>query len=86
MHYETGPLYYTLSLLIGTDYQTIRTCPAARRSLLTVLWVGLFLLSTQLRTSAQSDPLHIWVGKLDRAAAEKCVGAHLTRNHTEKTR
>jgi thimet oligopeptidase len=30
-------------------------------------------------TWAQSDALHIWVGKLDRPAAEKWVGEHLAR-------
>jgi thimet oligopeptidase len=29
--------------------------------------------------NAQDDPLHIWVGKLDRAGAEKWVDAHLAR-------
>ena len=54
-------------------------CSAVRRLLLTVLWVGLFLLATQPGAFARSDPLHIWVGKLDRAMAEKWVGAHLAQ-------
>jgi hypothetical protein len=33
----------------------------------------------QLCSSAQRDPLHIWVGKPDRAAAEKWVGEHLAQ-------
>jgi thimet oligopeptidase len=50
-----------------------------RRTLLVVLYTGLFLLSMPSRSFAQSDPLHIWVGKLDRPAAEKWVGEHLSR-------
>ena len=34
-------------------------------------------------TSAQTDPLHIWVGKLDRPAAEKWVNAHLAQEQKE---
>jgi thimet oligopeptidase len=41
------------------------------------LWIGSFLISVPSRSVAQSDPLHIWVGKLDRPAAEKWVGEHL---------
>jgi thimet oligopeptidase len=52
---------------------------AIRRSLLSVLWVGLTLISTHSRSFAQSDPLHIWAGKLDRGAAEKWVGEHLSQ-------
>ena len=50
---------------------------AARRLLLTVLCVVLFLPSSPSRTFAQGDPLHIWVGKLDPAGAEKWVTLHL---------
>ena len=53
--------------------------PATRRWFLSVLCTGLFLISMQSRSVAQSDPLHIWVGKLDRPAAEKWVGEHLAR-------
>jgi thimet oligopeptidase len=53
--------------------------PAVRRSFLSFLWVGLFLISIQSRSFAQRDPLHIWVGTLDRAAAEKWVGEHLAQ-------
>jgi len=56
-----------------------RRSQAVRRSFLSVLWVGLFLISMQSRSFAQRDPLHIWVGKLDRAAAEKWVGEHLAQ-------
>ena len=31
------------------------------------------------RVLAQSDPLHIWVGKLDRSTAEQWVNAHLVQ-------
>jgi len=51
--------------------------PAVRRWFLIFLWIGLFLISVDSRSVAQSDPLHIWVGKLDRSAAEKWVGEHL---------
>ena len=51
--------------------------PAVRRWFLIFLWIGLFLISVDSRSVAQSDPLHIWVGKLDRPAAEKWVGEHL---------
>ena len=34
-------------------------------------------------THAQDDPLHIWVGKLDRAGAEKWVGDHLAREQKD---
>jgi thimet oligopeptidase len=56
-----------------------RCSQAVRRSFLTALWIGLLLISMRSRSFAQSDPLHIWVGKLDRAATEKWVGAHLTQ-------
>jgi Zn-dependent oligopeptidase len=49
------------------------------RALLVVLCTSLFLISMRSRSFAQIDPLHIWVGKLDRPAAEKWVGEHLAR-------
>jgi len=48
-------------------------------TLLVVLCTSLFLISMRSRGFAQIDPLHIWVGKLDRPAAEKWVGEHLAR-------
>jgi hypothetical protein len=53
--------------------------PGGSPPFLSVLWVGLFLISMQSHSSAQRDPLHIWVGKPDRAAAEKWVGEHLAQ-------
>lgn len=50
-----------------------------QRQFLSVFWVGLLLISMQSSSFAQSDPLHIWVGKLDRASAEKWVGDHLAK-------
>jgi thimet oligopeptidase len=52
---------------------------SCRRALLLVLGAGLALLPAPARSFAQSDPVHIWVGKLDRAAEEKWVGEHLAR-------
>ena len=54
------------------------------KSVLRVSWltaVGVCgLLSLALpAASAQDDPLHIWVGKLDRTGAEKWVDAHLAQ-------
>src|ERR1700745_2435090 len=46
-------------------------------ALLLVAFLGLLAFPSE--THAQDDPLHIWVGKLDRPAAEKWVGAHLTQ-------
>jgi len=57
----------------------LRRCPPPGRALLIVLWIGLFLLSLPSGSFAQSDPLHIWAGKLDRNAADKWVGEHLAR-------
>ncbi|MGA2101539.1 MAG: M3 family metallopeptidase [Candidatus Sulfotelmatobacter sp.] len=56
---------------------------ALGRSFLSVLWIGAFLISTQSRGFSQSDPLHIWVGKLDRPAAEKWVGDHLAKEQKD---
>ena len=49
-----------------------------RRSLLALLSAGL-IFSSVPQSRAQNDPLHIWVGRLDRPAAEKWVGYHLAR-------
>jgi thimet oligopeptidase len=58
-------------------------CPndstAFRRSYLPALCAILFLIMLPSRSFAQSDPLHIWVGKLDRPAAEKWVADHLAK-------
>jgi thimet oligopeptidase len=54
-------------------------CSASRRLTQTVLYVGSFLLALPSLAFAQGDPLHIWAGKLDRAMAEKWVGAHLAQ-------
>jgi len=56
-----------------------RRCPAPGRPVLTLLFVGVFMISISSSSLAQSDPLHIWVGKLDRAAAEKWVADHLAQ-------
>jgi thimet oligopeptidase len=48
-----------------------------RQPYLTAVCTSLFLMLTCWHALAQDDPLHIWVGKLDRPAAEKWVGAHL---------
>jgi thimet oligopeptidase len=37
------------------------------------------LLLAPARSLAQTDPLHIWAAKLDRASAEKWVGEHLAQ-------
>jgi thimet oligopeptidase len=50
-----------------------------RRALLPVLAAGAMLLFRSQISFAQSDPLHIWAGKLDRTAEEKWVGEHLAR-------
>ena len=52
---------------------------ATSQPYLTAVCTSLFLILTCWHASAQDDPLHIWVGKLDRPAAEKWVGAHLTQ-------
>jgi thimet oligopeptidase len=51
----------------------------AGRPFLAALWIGVFLVSTHLLSLGQSDPLHIWVGTLDRASAEKWVGDHIAK-------
>ncbi len=56
---------------------------AAVRSFLIVLWIGLFLIFVLPRSFAQNDPLHIWVGKLDRGGAEKWVGEHLAKEQKD---
>jgi thimet oligopeptidase len=55
---------------------------SVRRSLVVFVCAGLFLASAPTRICAQDDPLHIWVGKLDRPAAEKWVNDHLA--HEQK--
>jgi thimet oligopeptidase len=52
---------------------------AVRRSFLSVFWVSVLLIATPSISFAQSDPLHIWVGKPDRPAAEKWVSDHLAK-------
>ena len=56
---------------------------ALNRLFLCVLWIGLFLISTQSHLLSQSDPLHIWIGKLDRPVAEKWVGDHLAKEQKD---
>lgn len=56
----------------------LHTFALIRRSLAYFIF-GLFLLCLSAPASAQDDPLHLWVGKLDRAGAEKWVGNHLER-------
>ena len=51
---------------------------AFRRLCLAALFV-LFLIVLPSRSFAQNDPLHIWVGKLDRPSAEKWVADHLAK-------
>ena len=50
-------------------------------SILLVASLGLLTFSPTVY--AQSDPLHIWVGKLDRPSAEKWVNAHLAQEQKE---
>ena len=50
-----------------------------RRSLLIILCAALLAVSAQPRAAAQNDPLHIWVGTMDRPSAEKWVNDHLAR-------
>jgi len=47
------------------------------------LAVCLGLLASIPATYGQTDPLHIWIGKLDRAAAEKWVDAHLAQEQKD---
>jgi len=56
-----------------------RLSAAVGRLCLTLFCIGWFLIATPSRSFAQNDPLHIWVGKLDRPAAEKWVDDHLAR-------
>ena len=44
-----------------------------------VVGATLLLMFTSLHSMAQDDPLHIWVGKLDRSGAEKWVQAHMAQ-------
>lgn len=57
----------------------LRRSKGTRQPYLTAVCTSLFLILTCWHALAQDDPLHIWVGKLDRPAAEKWVGAHLTQ-------
>jgi thimet oligopeptidase len=50
-----------------------------RVSCLTAVGVCGLLSLAWLTASAQDDPLHVWVGKLDRTGAEKWVDAHLAQ-------
>jgi thimet oligopeptidase len=54
-------------------------CSSATRFALILLSLALLMFAADSRSFAQDDPLHIWVGKLDRPAAEKWVGEHLAR-------
>ena len=54
----------------------------AARSLALVLVAGV-LFAASPAAHAQNDPLHIWVGKLDGAGAEKWVGDHLAREQKD---
>jgi len=57
----------------------LRRSKGIRQPYLAAVCTSLFLILTCSDALAQDDPLHIWVGKLDRPAAEKWVGAHLTQ-------
>ena len=57
----------------------LRRSKGIRQPYLAAVCTSLFLILTCWHALAQDDPLHIWVGKLDRPAAEKWVGAHLTQ-------
>jgi thimet oligopeptidase len=52
---------------------------AVARLSLSTLSAPLFLLVMVSHSFSQSDPLHVWVGKLDRPAAEQWVGGHLAQ-------
>jgi thimet oligopeptidase len=43
--------------------------------------LALFLLCLPFGVVAQTDPLHIWIGKLDGASAKSWVDAHLAKEH-----
>ena len=60
-----------------------RTGAAVARFMLALLWVGLVMAGMPTTSVAQNDPLHIWVGKLDKAGAEKWVGDHLAREQKD---
>ena len=55
----------------------------ARARHLVVVLVASFLFAASQAVYAQNDPRHIWVGKLDRAGAEKWVGDHLMRERKD---
>src|SRR5208282_2800550 len=52
---------------------------AVARLCVSVFSVSLFLPAMVLHSFSQSDSLHVWVGKLDRPAAEQWVGGHLAQ-------
>src|SRR5271163_2302138 len=52
---------------------------AANRLCLSAVSVPLLLLAMASNVFSQDDPLHVWVGKQDRAAAEKWVGEHFAQ-------
>jgi thimet oligopeptidase len=52
---------------------------AVARLCVSVFSVALFLPAMVLHSFSQSDSLHVWVGKLDRPAAEQWVGGHLAQ-------
>lgn len=60
-------------------FSTVVRSKLVRRSLPSVFSVIFFLIALQSASFAQSDPLHIWVGKLDRTAAEQWVKEHLAK-------
>jgi thimet oligopeptidase len=46
-----------------------------------VFCLGLLTLCLPFGAAAQTDPLHIWIGKLDAASAKSWVDAHLAKEH-----
>ena len=56
-----------------------RTLPGSAGGILRAVAAGVVLLLAAPAGFAQSDPLHLWAGKLERAAVEKWVGDRLTR-------
>ena len=59
-----------------------RTGAVVARFVLAIL-VALFVVGMPTTSVAQNDPLHVWVGKLDKAGAEKWVGDHLAREQKD---